>query len=577
MNKRTNLWICLFFIGIVYAQSDQAEMQDELPSQFERSETLNALYEEAKVLENTGTASEIEANRLAIKAEWSLINPEVASLYKPINAVTHNKFGYNGTPYVPEIIVPRPQIASTRDWDTDRLIREDFIDGVDMEVTSNGDIYIIVYENDLDAGGAFDPVYIYKSVDNGANWELWQELPAFNPVRKIQLIQISGSGDEFLLAYAIFENGLFQGLRWNLDSGDYTIETIDTDVSDFSVDRNYPTNTASQRVFATYLKDDVCATRVYSARSTAGDYGLNWVDAVDIDNVCGSQIELAYGRNGSTYTVYTGAASGNLYVNVNDNFNDPASWTSRETLDPGNFYEFNEPIIRAARKSLASDEVLVITSRRPAGTANEFGLRSYRRENGGAFSNFFNGIPAPNYSDVYYDTWVRKSNDVEEIRLIWTLDFLDNSENGKLQIMTYDGDELVDDESVSDSAVNVWDGFGGSVAETSDNLPCVAFAGTNGGVAYGLYYDAETVILNTSENQIEGLIHYPNPVGDVLNIRAGTIINEISVSNVLGERIIQISPNALNVELPINSVSSGVYIVSVSSEGKNGRFKIVKR
>ncbi len=577
MKKRTNLWICLFFIGLVYAQSDQAEMQGIQPSQIERSATLNALYEEAKVLENTGTPAEIEANRLAIKAEWNLINPEVATLYKPINAVTHNKPGYNGSPYLPATIIPRPQIQFTRDWSTDQLIRDDFIDGVDMEVTTNGDIYIGVYENVIDAGGTLDMVYIYKSENNGGSWELWQEQAAVTPIRKMQLIEISGAGEEYIIAYTMFANGLFQALRWNLGSGAFTLNTVDNTVSDFSVDRNYPGNTASQRVFATYLKDGGCATVVFSARSTAGEYGFNWVDAVNVDNVCGSQIGQAYGRNGATYAVYTGATTGNLYVNVNDNFNDPASWTPRETITDGSVEDSFDPTIKAARKGIASDEVIIITSQRNVGATNGYRYRSYRRENGGAFASIFNGIPLANQSAGYPDMWVRKVNDTEEIQAIRIVDIVDNSQNDRLNSRPYNGDNFPDFDTVSDNTVDVWDGFGGAVAETSDTLPCVAFVGTNAGAAYGLYYDAETVVLNTSESNIEGLTHYPNPVNDVLYIRAGTIINEISVFNVLGEQIIQVSPNALSVELPTNSMSSGVYIVNVSSEGKTGTFKIVKQ
>jgi hypothetical protein len=578
MKIRTNLWICLLFIGIVYAQSDQVALNGIQPSQIERSATLNALYEEAKVLENTGTALEIEANRLAIKAEWSLINPEVAALYKPINAVTYDKPGYNGTPYVPETIVPRPEIPLTRDWDTDQLIREDFIDGVDMEVTSNGDIYIGVYENVIDAGGTLDLIYIYKSENNGGSWELWQEQVAVAPIRKMQLVEISGNGEEYIIAYTMFDNGIFQALRWNLGSGAFTLDTVDNGVSDFSVDRNYPGNTAAQRMFATYLKDDGCTTEVYSARSTAGEYGFNWVDAVSVDAVCGSQVEEAYGRNGSTYTVYTGASSGNLYVNVNDNFNDPASWSVRETLADGNIEESFDPTIKAARKAIASDEVIVITSQRDVGATNGYRLRSYRRESGGAFASIFDGLPLANQSAGYPEMWVRKVNDAEEIQAIRIVDIVNNSENDRLTSRPYNGDGFPDFDYVSDTNVDVWDEFAGAIAETSDNLPCVAFAGTFAGVAYGLYYDAETVVvLNTSETDIEGLIHYPNPVGAVLNIRAGTIIDEISVFNVLGDRIVQTSPNALTVELQTNSLSSGVYIVNVSSEGKTGTFKIVKQ
>ena len=89
-------------------------------------------------------------------------------------------------------------------------------------------------------------------------------------------------------------------------------------------------NTNSQRVFATYQKTTSCS-EVHSARSTAGSYGFDWIDEVSL-GTCGLQVEFSYGLNGASYATYTGATSGNLYAEVNSNYNDPASWGARETL-----------------------------------------------------------------------------------------------------------------------------------------------------------------------------------------------------------------------------------------------------
>ncbi|MEL6813053.1 MAG: T9SS type A sorting domain-containing protein [Bacteroidota bacterium] len=578
MKRIITLWGSLFFIVMAFAQADQASLDGINPSETERNATLNALYEEARILENQGTPAEIQANRLAIKAAWQQVNPEIAALYKHINAITYDRFGFNGTPYVPEKIVPRPEVPPSRDWDTDRLIREDFIDGVDMEVTLNGDLYIGVYENIIDTGGSEDFIYIYKSTDSGANWELWQQQEAASPIRKLQLVLISGSGEKYLLAFSMFDSGLFQAGRWNLDTGVFSFDTIDNGVSDFGVDRNYPGVTANQRVFATYLKDDACSAEVYSARSTAGSYGFDWVDAVSIDNVCGAQIEFAYGRNGGCYTVYTGAGSGNLYVSVNTNLNDPASWMARETITTGAMDESVDPTIKAARKGVASDEVLVVTSQRDPGTTDGYRYRAYRRESGAPFVSIFNGVPLANQSAGHPDLWIRKSNDVEEIQAIRVVDIVDDAQNDALNSRPYNGDNMPDFSRVSDSDIDVWDGFAAAVAETNDNLPCVAFVGTSGGIfPYGLYYDAETELLSAEENRVEGLTFYPNPMDEVLHISANTTLEDIRVFNVLGAPILQISTEGNQKSISTTSLPSGIYFVQVTSEGKTETIKIVKQ
>ena len=102
---------------------------------------LVALYEESRALENTGTAFEIEANRLAIKAAWETIDPAIAALYKPIDTgtllpETMENLPINGIYYPEEIKEPRSS-EGTRDWDTDRLLLDEFVDGVDMDVTGS--------------------------------------------------------------------------------------------------------------------------------------------------------------------------------------------------------------------------------------------------------------------------------------------------------------------------------------------------------------------------------------------------------------------------------------------------------
>jgi len=576
MRKLSILFLSLLCFVNVFSQSDDTNAGFN-PGIIEKSPVLELLYEHALSLEENGTPAEIEANRLAIKAEWQLVNPEVAALYKPVfEGVEYGMPGYNGTPYIPTEIVERPPVSQQRDWTTDLLIRDDFIDGVDMEVADNGDIYIAAYENEIDAGGPVDHIYIYKSIDDGASFTLWKDELTFSPIRKIQLILLSGTGDEYIIAYSLFEGGLLQALRWDLPTATLAIETIVfAEVSDFSVDRSFPITTTNQRVMATYQKGDP-GTEVFSARSTLGSYGFGWVDEVSTSSTLGSQIDFAYGRGGATYLTYTGANTGNLYANFNGIYNDPASWGARETVVLGTNQETENPSIVATRKSLATDEVLIFTSSVATGSSLGFNHITYKRENGNNYSLSLTGIAPPNQTNIHIDSWIRRVGGVEIIRTSYVTSFIDNSIQDRTQSFTYDGDFLDSSSRVNDEGNEVWRGFEAAIAETSDNMACLAFAGDNAGNAYGLYFDNEAGVLEVAENAIQGLTYYPNPTKNEFHVKAETVIDEILVYSILGQKVIHIKPGDFQSTINTSGLTSGMFVVQVTSNSLQSTFKIVK-
>tara|TARA_R100000306_G_scaffold37095_1_gene37375 strand:+ start:4320 stop:4655 length:336 start_codon:yes stop_codon:yes gene_type:complete len=73
--------MCSLCIITGIAQSDFSGNNIIIP---ERTPELEALYQQAKTLEENGTAAEINANRMAIKNAWQEVDPDVAALYKPI-------------------------------------------------------------------------------------------------------------------------------------------------------------------------------------------------------------------------------------------------------------------------------------------------------------------------------------------------------------------------------------------------------------------------------------------------------------------------------------------------------------
>ena len=80
------------------------------------------------------------------------------------------------------------------------------------------------------------------------------------------------------------------------------------------------------------------------------------------------------------------------------------------------------------------------------------------------------------------------------------------------------------------------------------------------------------------KNLVNGLSIYPNPVSDILKIaNANNLTNaSFSIVDVLGKTVVQYK--ALNNDaIDVSNLNSGVYILSVNSEGEAKQFKFQKK
>ncbi|AFL80490.1 hypothetical protein Aeqsu_0989 [Aequorivita sublithincola DSM 14238] len=572
MKNAITFLMCSLCIITAIAQSDFNGDQLVIP---ERTPALEALYQQSKTLEENGTAAEINANRLAIKTAWQAIDPKVAALYKPVETINYPMIGGDGT-YRPAIVPDRQlENRAPEDWATDKLLRTGFIDGLDMDVTGDGDIYIAAFEN-FTNGGSDSSIYIYRSTDGGDTFSLWKDQPVVGSLfSKIQVITIDGTGDEYLLVFAAFQNEVFQVIRWNMATGVMGFQGVASDVVDFGVDANYSATTSNQRALVTYNKS---TNSTFSARSTAGSYGFDWVDEFSFGTV-GEQVEMAYGINGGCYATYIGFNSKNLYAKANDDYNDPASWSLNETVVAGSSKESLNPTIRAARKTFGTDdEVLILASTRNAGSTDSYIGQAYRRENGAAYAPLNYVITSAGYNIAHIDTWMGTTGPADVIETSYVRDRIDNSQDDVNRSNQYDGSVFSGLEGVGDTGRDVFDGFPSAIAETSDGFPCMAFAGTSGSFGFGLYFDAKNgVTVGIADNNFEGFKFYPNPAQDVLNLSANSTIESVSIFSILGQKVMENSINQNDATINIANLSQGVYILKLVINGQSATYKFVKQ
>jgi hypothetical protein len=88
------------------------------------------------------------------------------------------------------------------------------------------------------------------------------------------------------------------------------------------------------------------------------------------------------------------------------------------------------------------------------------------------------------------------------------------------------------------------------------------------------YYDRD--LLSVSDNTIEGFTYYPNPMKDFIVLEANSKFETIEIYTLLGEKVYSEAINTRLKRLDISFLSTGNYILKVSSENQIGTYKLLK-
>jgi hypothetical protein len=83
--------------------------------------------------------------------------------------------------------------------------------------------------------------------------------------------------------------------------------------------------------------------------------------------------------------------------------------------------------------------------------------------------------------------------------------------------------------------------------------------------------------LGISDNEIEGFEYYPNPADETINLSALDNIEYVELYNILGQKVIDLSVDAISTQVNVSNLSSGAYIMKVIVGGQTGTYKIIKR
>lgn len=83
--------------------------------------------------------------------------------------------------------------------------------------------------------------------------------------------------------------------------------------------------------------------------------------------------------------------------------------------------------------------------------------------------------------------------------------------------------------------------------------------------------------LSTDDNQIAGFSMFPNPAIDIVTVKAQNEIQNVSFYNILGQKVLEVAPNALSQEINVATLKAGVYIVNVVSDEQQGSYRLIKQ
>jgi hypothetical protein len=84
-------------------------------------------------------------------------------------------------------------------------------------------------------------------------------------------------------------------------------------------------------------------------------------------------------------------------------------------------------------------------------------------------------------------------------------------------------------------------------------------------------------VLGVADNTIEGFSFYPNPASNLLNLNAKNSIDEVQLFNLLGQKVIHEKVGATAGSLDLSHLQTGLYVMTVTSEGRTTSFKVVKK
>ncbi len=84
-------------------------------------------------------------------------------------------------------------------------------------------------------------------------------------------------------------------------------------------------------------------------------------------------------------------------------------------------------------------------------------------------------------------------------------------------------------------------------------------------------------LLGVDDNFIEGFNFYPNPTNGELNLNADKTIENVTIFNVLGQKVLDATVDSTTSQINVSNLTTGTYFMKVTVDGQVGTYKILKQ
>lgn len=179
------------------------------------------------------------------------------------------------------------------------------------------------------------------------------------------------------------------------------------------------------------------------------------------------------------------------------------------------------------------------------------------------------GVDASTFTNLHVDVYIEADTDLTSS--VFNLKFVQQPGGGALEVNlnVASSPALVAGSWVSiDVAVDLSTFTGFKEFGITSNL--------NKKVWYDNLYVYKGTALSVGDVSNAGIVAYPNPVKNTLNINAATVVDQVQVFDLTGKQVHSSAPNAAKFSLDTSALKGGVYILSLRSENSETTMKLVK-
>ena len=97
-----------------------------------------------------------------------------------------------------------------------------------------------------------------------------------------------------------------------------------------------------------------------------------------------------------------------------------------------------------------------------------------------------------------------------------------------------------------------------------------------GGGVWAFRFINSTALGIDDVNPVSSFNFFPNPVNDVLTIKAQASIDSITVYNMLGQAVVRSTPNTTDSTVDMSALQTGAYFVQVSINNTLNTVRVIK-